>query len=207
MPTASVASQATSGAPLQASNESEPQHDPVTNGAVAAEQQPAAPAPGIQRVGWREIAGRLSAPYAASDVRWRPGPYSKRKNQQGKFPQGTKVQMLPYIDARNVADRLDDVVGGSRWQDTYKIVDPTTNAVECGIGIFIAGEWVWKYDVGYPNDPRDDASKEPLKAAYSDAFKRSGVKWGIGRNIYAMRKRWVGVDQDGEITGESDADA
>lgn len=203
---ASALSQAASGAAAQASEPDE-QHDPITNGvALAVVEAPAPQTPqpaGIQRVNWRVVEERLSAAFSATEVRWRPGNYSRRKLQNGKFPQGTRIQMLPYIDARAVADRLDSAVGGSRWQDTYKIVDQPSHAVECGIGLFVAGEWVWKFDVGYPNAAGDDDSKEPLKAAYSDAFKRCAVKWGIGRNIYAMRKRWVGVDEDGNVTGEA----
>lgn len=183
------------GAAADQAPATESQHEQVTNGTSGTAQ-------GVSRVGWREVASGLAASFQASEVRWRPGNYSRRRGAQG-YPQGTRQQMLPYIDARNVMERLDRVVGGSRWQDLYRIVDPVSNAVECGIAILIAGQWVWKYDVGYPNSADDDAGKEPLKAAYSDAFKRCGVKWGIGRGIYAMRKKWVNVDSDGRPTGDS----
>ena len=41
-----------------------------------------------------------------------------------------------------------------------------------------------KADVGYPNDADNDPEDEPLKAAYSDAFKRAAVQFGIGRWLY-----------------------
>jgi hypothetical protein len=49
---------------------------------------------------------------------------------------------------------------------------------------------VWKWDVGYSNNPESDEETdrsyehEPLKAAVSDGFKRAGVQWGVGRFLY-----------------------
>lgn len=89
-----------------------------------------------------------------------------------KGPGGT---MLDYIDARQVMDRLDDVVGPDKWQDEYHEVKGN---LFCRIGIKIDGEWVWKGDVGKPT------AIESIKGEASDAFKRAAVKWGIGRFLY-----------------------
>ena len=35
---------------------------------------------------------------------------------------------------------------------------------------------------------------EDGKSAYSDAFKRAGVKTGVGRYLYSLDKQWVGFD-------------
>ena len=102
----------------------------------------------------------LSKPTPTEEIRQRQGPGGK---------------MLDYIDARFVMDRLDEI-GPENWQDQY--VDRTDGSVRCGIGILIDGEWVWKWDVGDPSDI------EANKGAYSEAFKRAGVKWGIARDLY-----------------------
>lgn len=102
-----------------------------------------------------------------------PTPQSEVKQRQG--PGG---RMLDYIDARFVMDRLDAAVGPENWQDRFE--DLPNGSVRCGIGItFDAGKtWNWKWDVG------DQSDIEATKGAHSDAFKRAGVKWGIGRDLY-----------------------
>jgi hypothetical protein len=105
-----------------------------------------------------------------------PTPKEEIKQRQG--PGG---RMLDYIDARFVMDRLDAAVGPNNWQDKYE--DLPNGSVRCGIGIRLGDQvvgidWVWKWDVGDPSDI------EATKGAHSDAFKRAGVKWGIGRDLY-----------------------
>jgi hypothetical protein len=85
---------------------------------------------------------------------------------------------VPYIDARAVATRLDEVMGASQWQNHY---DPTTGLAT--IGILIDGDWVFKSDVG------EDSKVSAIKGRASDAFKRAAVVWGIGRDLYAMGTR------------------
>lgn len=87
--------------------------------------------------------------------------------------------LLAYVTARYVADVLDAAITPPYWQDSYERL--ADGAVKCGIGILIDGEWVWKFDVGIPTNI------EPAKGAFSDAFKRAGVKWGIARDLYDER--------------------
>ncbi len=98
--------------------------------------------------------------------KWRVQSFSKNKPQ---------AQCVAYIDARDVMDLLDEVVGGENWQDDYKLIDGKLLA---GIGIKVGGEWVWKWDTG------TESNMEAEKGQMSDAFKRSAVKWGIGRFLY-----------------------
>lgn len=93
---------------------------------------------------------------------------------------------IPFAGARAYMDRLDEVVGPSGWSTSYEVLDQTNCAVECKLTLYFDGQAVTKSDVGYPNSARDadDAEKEPLKAAYSDAFKRAAVQWGVGRFLY-----------------------
>jgi hypothetical protein len=173
---------------------------------AAAAADPPAPAPPANQPksprSWREIGELLAQEFPPDQVHWRAGPTTKQRGPDKKYPPGTRTLAMPYIDARDVEDRLDLAVGPSRWQDQYRVLDPMTQAVECGIGIMVSdGTWVWKYDVGYCNDAQDatDAKKEPLKAAFSDAFKRAAVKWRIGRHIYRMKPVWKDIDERGSI--------
>lgn len=86
--------------------------------------------------------------------------------------------MVAYVDARQVAIRLDEVVGPENWANNY---DPETGLGT--IGIKIAEEWVFKSDVG------TESNIEKIKGRASDAFKRAAVIWGIGRDLYAMGTR------------------
>lgn len=99
------------------------------------------------------------------------------------------VVLLLYKTARTDADILDESIGSSRWQNDFKIVD---GVLYGGIGIhtlielrFPDGhretktEWVWKWDAG------TESNTEAEKGRASDAFKRAGFKWGIGRELYS----------------------
>ena len=98
---------------------------------------------------------------------------------------GTKAQCVAYIDARDVMDILDEVIGGYNWQDSYEFVG---DKLICGIGIRHPEDaWVWKYDTGV------EADFEKEKSQFSDAFKRAAVKWGIGRFLYDLDIKWVDV--------------
>lgn len=89
----------------------------------------------------------------------------------------THVQMIAYVDARDVAEHLDSIVGAENWQDKYYDVKGN---LFCSIGIKIGSEWVWKTDCG------TESRTEKEKGESSDAFKRAAVKWGINRDAYRV---------------------
>lgn len=99
------------------------------------------------------------------------------------------VVLLLYKTARTDADLLDEAITPIGWQNDFKIVD---GVLYGGIGIltpvelsFPDGhsetktEWVWKWDAG------TESNTEAEKGRASDAFKRAGFKWGIGRELYS----------------------
>lgn len=131
-----------------------------------------------------DIFEKLSAPFPPDRVSWRIGSTNGDK---------TKGLALAYIDARDVMQRLDDVVGPDRWQNRYPHANGKT---VCEIGILIhpgilPGEWVWK------SDGAGDSDVEAEKGALSDAFKRAAVRWGIGRYLYEIASPWVAIEQRG----------
>lgn len=83
---------------------------------------------------------------------------------------------VAYIDARFVQDILDDVCEPENWQVKY---EEHKGNLFASIGILIAGVWVWKSDCG------TESQVEKQKGEASDAFKRAGVMWGIGRFLYS----------------------
>lgn len=123
-----------------------------------------------------DIFEQLASPFDPSEVDWRVGSTSK------KDPNNPKGMALAYIDARTVMDRLDTVCGPAGWQCRYVMEGSKT---VCEIGIKCGNEWVWKADGA------GDSDIEAEKGALSDAFKRSAVRWGIGRYLYNLKSPWV----------------
>lgn len=91
--------------------------------------------------------------------------------------------LLAYKDARVDMAVLDEIFGSSFWQVKYK--RDTNGVLQCGIGVFCelnetTSDWVWKWSNG------TESQTEATKGEYSDAFKRAGFMWGIGRELYDM---------------------
>lgn len=101
--------------------------------------------------------------------KWRIQSFSKYKAQ---------AICVAYIDSRDAQELLDSVCGQGNWQDDYKDVG---GMLAGGIGINVPDVgWVWKWDTG------SESNVEKEKGHFSDAFKRAGVKWGIGRFLYNL---------------------
>lgn len=115
----------------------------------------------------------LSAEFPKEDIHWRAQTLTK---------DGDKAMALAYLDARDVMDRLDQIVGPENWQDRYDSDGPKTI---CYLSIRIGDEWVTKADGA------GDTQVEAEKGSISGAFKRAAVKWGIGRYLYDMPAPWV----------------
>lgn len=111
-------------------------------------------------------------------------PFKWRVQQQNE----RGATCVAYIDSRQVAERLDEAVGPENWQSNYTVVKDNLYA---GIGIWNEKtcQWVWKYDCG------TESNTEKEKGEASDAFKRAGVKWGIGRFLYDLDLQRVNVKQ------------
>jgi len=73
-------------------------------------------------------------------------------------------------------NRLDQAVGPENWRDDFR--ELSSGNVMCTIFVRVDGEWIGKSDIGTESDVEED------KGAFSDAFKRAGVKWGIARELY-----------------------
>ena len=129
-------------------------------------------------------------PFPASDVSWRLQ-YVNEQRMQGIA--------VPYLDARAVADRLDEVVGQNRWKDSFtpwheSVSGKKTKSSQlCTISIYDdeLGQWIDK------TDGAEDSDIEAVKGGLSDAFKRAAVKWNIGRYLYSFDTVWVAAEARG----------
>lgn len=89
---------------------------------------------------------------------------------------------LLYKTARVDMDMLDETVGSENWEDDFREIKGN---LYCGIGIRTAENphvTIWKWDCGI--ESREDEEGNQKKGEASDAFKRAGFKWGIGRELY-----------------------
>lgn len=131
-----------------------------------------------------DIFAALRAEFPHDAISWRAQSVTK---------DGNKAMALAYIDARDVMNRLDDVLGPANWQCRYPHANGKT---VCEIGIRMSRTvfpndepvwdgWVWKADGA------GDSDIEAEKGALSDAFKRAAVRWGIGRYLYDLASPWV----------------
>lgn len=146
-----------------------------------------------------DIFTRLAEPFDPSLVSWRVGSTNKRKfeAQQAKERKG---QVFAYIDARDVMNRLDEVVGPPHWQARYVPMPNGTTCCEIGIRCErpIAGdEWIWKANgAGATGDVDNENEREMAeKGGYSDALKRAAVLWGVGRYLYDIKNPWIELDE------------
>ncbi len=161
---------------------------PAANGPAPAAQgpppppdlpPPAAPPVAVEPVDPGMVAAALAAPFDPAEVKFKPQTVS-----------GGRALAVPYVDARVIQDRLDDVLGVMNWQDGYQKVDG--GCVVCRLSIRLGSEWITKEDVGGPSEQPDEGDR--AKSAYSDALKRAAVKFGIGRYLYRMKPQWVDYD-------------
>jgi hypothetical protein len=104
---------------------------------------------------------RLGRPFAVSQLKWRKG--------------GGNLNLV-YITSRDVMRRLDEVCG-TDWQCRYSHVTDS-GLTCCEIGIKINDEWIFRASGA------GETTIEGSKGTFTDAFKRAGVAWGIGRYLY-----------------------
>lgn len=129
---------------------------------------------------------KLLEPFDPFDIEWRI--------QQSGESNGKKWAMvLAYITNRAIMERLDDVFGVGGWQNEYQPLPD--GGIVCGLKCKVGEEWITKYDGA------DKTAIEATKGGLSNAMKRAGVQWGIGRYLYKLDTTFVTL-----IQGKPDTD-
>jgi hypothetical protein len=123
----------------------------------------------------------LKEPFADDGVEWRVQRCGKKNGK-------VWAQLVPYVTARAIMDRLDKVVGPDGWQTE---IHPIGDGFLCRMGIKTTKEWVWRTD----GAPVTDI--EPLKGGISGAIKRVAVQFGMGRYLYGVPVVWAENIQEG----------
>ena len=103
---------------------------------------------------------------------------------------------LLYKTARTDMDLLDETVGAGNWTNDYKEIKGNLYA---GIGIIQENGGIqWKWDCGI--ESREDEEGNQKKGEASDAFKRAGFRWGIGRELYTSPFVWIPSNKAASIS-------
>jgi hypothetical protein len=125
-----------------------------------------------------KIMQMLQAPFPMEEVVWRVGSTNKEK---------TKGLALAYITNRAIQNRLDGIFGCFGWRNEFKEWKGVSQL--CGISIWdeVKSEWITKWDGS------DDSNMDKTKGGLSDAMKRCGYQWGIGRYLYNLPQSWVNL--------------
>jgi hypothetical protein len=123
----------------------------------------------------RDVQKLLSSPFGPDELDWKP-----QATKDGK------ALAVAYIDARAVMNRLDFAVGPGNWSFDWNAVGGDPKRIKgtltvCGVSRSDAGE--------------AEKEDEPVKSAVSDALKRCGVHFGVGRYLYYLGGVWAGYDQ------------
>jgi hypothetical protein len=125
----------------------------------------------------KDVFAQLSEPFPADAVHWRVGATNGDK---------TKGIALAYIDARDVFDRLDAVVGPENWET--RIEETAKGRVLCSLTILGVTK----------TDGAGDTDMEGEKGGISDAIKRTAVQFGVGRYLYRLPNAWCKITQAGK---------
>lgn len=113
---------------------------------------------------------RLRAPFPDADIDWKMQRSGVRNNEPWAI-------VVPYVDARAIMNRLDEVAGPENWQARFV---PTASGMLCELSIRIADEWITKMDGS------EETEFEAFKGGISKALVRAAVHWGIGRELYNL---------------------
>ena len=106
------------------------------------------------------------------------------------------VNLLLYKDARVDMRILDELYGPMNWKRTHQLIG---DRLYCTIEVRdpATGEWIAKQDVG------TESNTEPERGQASDAFKRAGFNWGIGRELYTAPTIKVELENSGYEFGKN----
>ena len=103
------------------------------------------------------------------------------------------VVLLLYKNARVDMNILDETVGVENWQNRFY---EHKGILFCSLGINTnykqpdqPDRWIWKDDAGV------ESNTDAEKGNASDARKRSGFAWGIGRELYTSPFIWIPADK------------
>ena len=126
----------------------------------------------------------LKEPFPAHDIEW-------RIQQSGKSGEKVWAMVLAYVTNRAIMNRLDDVCEPQNWCNQYET--GPDGGILCGLSIKCGDEWVTKWDGA------ENTQVEAVKGGLSNAMKRAGSQWGIGRYLYNLPATFAKCSSDPKL--------
>lgn len=128
---------------------------------------------------------RFTDNFEEKDISW--------KVLQNNWNEGKPYALMtPFVNASAIQQRLDDVLGWENWKTEYKVEENGNyKYVVCTLSCRTqGGEWISKQNVCEITEKKEDsnAPDNPIKSAYSGAFKRVALEFGIGRYLKNIKK-------------------
>ena len=124
------------------------------------------------------VEAQLKAPFPLADLEWRVG---------STFADGSKGILLPFVTARAIQERLDQVFGVEGWKNKPDIYE---QGVVCTLTATTAdGKVIEKADGA------EFSQVSGLKGGISGALKRAASAMGIGRYLYDLPVIKVDLDR------------
>lgn len=125
--------------------------------------------------------------------------FPRREHQfrlQAKSKDGSSGLFFPYLDARVMQARLDEVVGPFGWEEETVVqeISPATREAggkrtkellfmaRCSLSVLGVTRTGW-------------GENDTPKGAATDAFKRACFQFGVGRYLYSWDKVWQTIDE------------
>jgi len=114
---------------------------------------------------------------------------------------------VPYFDARDVQQKLDELFGWDGWSDDITIGEVKGEGYAvCHLTIHRWHDPTATPETGWHGGQfevvKSDAAPltdiESVKGGASDAFKRAAAKLGVGRNAYTLPTIWASCQVRGE---------
>jgi hypothetical protein len=125
----------------------------------------------------KSISEKLKAHFDESEIEWRP-------QSQGINGDKPWIIVIPYIQARAIQKRLDDVFSFDGWQVEYR-TDNTSNII-CKLSVLTENGWIYK------EDGASETHIEAFKGGISSALKRVAASgYGIGRYLYDLKPQYA----------------
>ncbi|MGX5452673.1 Rad52/Rad22 family DNA repair protein [Bacillus anthracis] len=98
--------------------------------------------------------------------------------------------LAPFVDARAIQDRFDEVFGIDKWQVSYEKWGE--KATKCTISVFLNERWISK------EDGSEESDYNSVKGGFSNSLKRAAVLWGVGRYLYNIKPHKVELTTQGK---------
>jgi Uncharacterized protein conserved in bacteria len=118
---------------------------------------------------------QLQAMFEPDDIEW-------RVQRAGFVGEKAWLMAVPYITARAVQERFDEVFGPFGWEPVFRDIVSEGKVIgcQCGITVHTDSRSITKWDAS------ENTNIEAIKGGRSTAMKRAAVQWGVGRYLYQM---------------------